>query len=54
MEIFSKLPRAPGSNLDVQSLYRPQGSTTGINALLGQWPGDKTDEEIEAYLKEIS
>jgi len=33
---------------------RSQGPTSGINATFGHWPGDETDEEIAADLKEVS
>lgn len=54
LAVWSEIPRASGSRLDMQSLRRPQTPTTGFNAILGQWPGDETDEEVEAYLEEIS
>jgi hypothetical protein len=40
--------------LDLQSLYRPQGPNSGINAIIGAWPGDETDEEIFRMLEEMS
>lgn len=40
--------------LDLKALHQPQGPTTGINAIIGKWPGDESDEEILAYLEELS
>ena len=31
----------------------PQDEHTGVNAIFGTWPGDETDEELLAALKEI-
>lgn len=36
------------------SLHVPQAPTTGINAIIGQWPGDESKEEIESMLDEKS
>ena len=33
---------------------RPQGPDSGLNAILGQWPGDETDDEIAAELEHLS
>ncbi|MEA2601035.1 MAG: hypothetical protein QOF89_2027 [Acidobacteriota bacterium] len=40
--------------LDRQSLHVPQGPDSGINALIGKWPGDESEEEILALLEEMS
>jgi len=39
---------------DRASLHKPQGPDSGINAVIGKWPGDETDEEINALLEELS
>jgi hypothetical protein len=31
-----------------------QTRQTGVNAIIGRWPGDETDEEIEAALERLS
>ncbi len=31
-----------------------QTSTTGINAIFGQWPGEETDAEIDELLEQLS
>jgi hypothetical protein len=40
--------------LDRASLHQPQGPDSGINAIIGRWPGDESDEEIIALLDELS
>ena len=32
----------------------PTDGTNGMHRLVGQWPGDETDEEIEAALERLS
>ena len=32
---------------------KKQGPRSGINALVGSWPGDETDEEFESLLEEL-
>ena len=40
--------------LDRRSLYQPQGPDSGINAIIGRWPGDESEEEILALLEDLS
>lgn len=40
--------------LDRRSLHVPQGPDSGINLLIGKWPGDESEEEILALLEELS
>ncbi len=40
--------------LDISALHQPQGPDSGINAIIGKWPGDESDEEILALLEELS
>ena len=37
--LLAKLPRIPGKG--------------GIDAIVGKWPGDETDEELQQILKEM-
>lgn len=50
--------RAPQSGIlkkfDRSVLHQPQGPDSGLNAIMGKWPGDETDEEILALLEEMS
>jgi len=40
--------------LDIEALHQPQGPDSGLNAVMGKWPGDESDEEILALLEEMS
>lgn len=41
--------------LDLNTLRQPQGPSSGINAIIGKWPGDEIDEEeVIALIEEIS
>jgi hypothetical protein len=33
---------------------KTQGPKSGINAVIGAWPGDETDEEVDRYLRDVS
>lgn len=33
---------------------KPQGPRTGVNAIMGRWPGTESEAEILAVLEEIS
>jgi len=50
--------RAPQSGIlkkfDRSVLHQPQGPDSGLNAVMGKWPGDETDEEILALLEKLS
>ncbi len=39
---------------DPNILHQPQGPDSGLNAVMGKWPGDESDEEILALLEEMS
>lgn len=52
--VFSQLPTPPHARFDVSSLRVPQGARSGMAAIMGQWPGDETDEEVMAALEQLS
>jgi len=54
LELWSDDVEPFEGELDRKALNRSQGPLTGINALIGQWPGEESDEEMEAILEEIS
>lgn len=39
---------------DRSVLHQPQDPDSGLNAVMGKWPGDETDEEILALLEKLS
>jgi hypothetical protein len=49
---FSKIP-APQANLGRRAVYSPAAGRGGIAAIFGKWPGDETDAEVDAALKEL-
>ena len=50
-EIFEEVPRSHPWDFVPPSV--PQDALTGVNAFIGTWPGDETDEELLAALKAI-
>lgn len=52
--MFSRLPVPANGRIDVEKLRRLQGPRSGMAALMGQWPGDETDAEVEAALELLS
>jgi hypothetical protein len=54
LALWSESPRPLFAPADPRELRRPQGPRSGINAVIGAWPGDETDEEIFALLEEMS
>ena len=52
--LFSTPPVASRSRLDANRLRKSQGTRSGMAAIMGRWPGDETEEEIEAALEHIS
>ncbi len=54
MSVWSRIPPARGQPVEIARLRQAQGPRSGLPAIIGRWPGDESDEEIEAWLKEIS
>lgn len=52
--IWSRIPTARAKRFDLSEVIREQRHKKGVRAILGQWPGDETDEEIEQALRELS
>ena len=51
--LFSTPPIAGNSRLDSNRLRRPQGTRSGMSAIMGRWPSDETEEEIAQALERI-
>jgi hypothetical protein len=51
---FSKMPTPSRRKLDVREIVREKSHKRGLAAIIGKWPGDETDEEIEVALQELS
>jgi hypothetical protein len=52
--LFSTPPVASKNRLDASRLRKPQGPRSGMAAIMGRWPGDETEEEIEQALERVS
>lgn len=52
--LFSAAPVASNSRLDPNRLRKPQGARSGVAAIMGRWPSDETEEEVQAALELIS
>jgi hypothetical protein len=51
---FSAIPKPVRKQFDLQDNVREQPCKMGIAAVIGKWPGEESDEEIEQALKELS
>ena len=52
--IWSRIPRPSEKTLDARKLHQRQGPRSGMNAVIGRWPGEETDDEICELLTELS
>lgn len=52
--LWSRVPHPRRRKLDLAQYRKPQGPTSGMSAILGRWPGDETDEEIQEALERLS
>jgi len=52
--VWSTPPRPLFPPLEAAETHQLQGPRSGAAAIFGAWPGDETDEEIEAALRELS
>ncbi len=51
---FAKVPKPNAQPFDPRRVLCEQGHKRGVAAIIGKWPGDETDEQINDWLKEIS
>jgi hypothetical protein len=51
---FSSIPAPARKRFDFKETAAAQGQATGIGPIIGKWPGDETDEQIEQALQELS
>ncbi|HEX8619644.1 MAG TPA: hypothetical protein VF911_18835 [Thermoanaerobaculia bacterium] len=52
--VWARVPAPLFRVADAPSLRQPQGLRSGVNAIIGRWPGDESEEELAAALKELS
>jgi hypothetical protein len=53
-QFFAKLPAPMRQKFDLRHVLHEQRQKRGVAAIMGQWPGDETDEKIEQALRELS
>lgn len=52
--LFEKLPQPLPIGLPVKSYLQKQSSSRSMQSVMGQWPGDESDEQILEALEEMS
>ena len=52
--VFTRLPLPGRSRLDSNRIRKTQGPRSGMAAIMGKWPGEETEEDIEAALEWLS
>lgn len=50
---FSKLPKPGPSRIDLRAAHQVQTASTGLSTVYDKWPGDETEEQLMAALKEL-
>jgi len=50
---FGKLPTPKRPRIDIRNLAKEQPGKRGVAAIIGQWPGNETLEEIERTMREM-
>lgn len=53
-KFFSAIPTPVRQQFDIRDVLREQPHKLGVAGIIGKWPGDETDEEIEQALRELS
>jgi hypothetical protein len=54
LEMFGTLPTSDTALLATSDFSKRQGAKRGVAGLLGSWPGDETDDQVERALEEVS
>ena len=52
--IWSEIPSSVERPLHAQELHKRQGPRSGVAAIIGRWPGDETNEQVDKALTEMS
>jgi hypothetical protein len=52
-QFFSAVPKPKRLRFDLRDVVREQQHKKGIAGIYGKWPGNESDEEIDAALREI-
>lgn len=51
---FKTIPEPSSNGVSIERAMRRQGRRRGVAGIIGRWPGDETDEQIEQALRELS
>lgn len=54
LSVWGAVPKPLAQQSDAAALRIPQGPRTGLNAILGRWPGDETDAMVGRALEDLS
>jgi len=52
--VWARVPAPLFRDLDSGVLRQAQGIRSGVNAIIGRWPGDESDHDIAVALRELS
>ncbi|MEL7500597.1 MAG: hypothetical protein AAFN77_23595 [Planctomycetota bacterium] len=52
--LWSRMPAPTKRKTDRTNIVQFQGPKSGLAAIIGKWPGDESDEDIDAALRQIS
>lgn len=52
--LWSRVPKPSTAKLDTSKLHKLQGPRSGMAAIIGKWPGEETDEQIQEALEKLS
>jgi hypothetical protein len=52
--LWSRMPQPTKRKIDRSEIVQFQGPKSGLAAIIGKWPGDESDEDIDAALEQIS
>lgn len=53
-DFFSVIPPHVSPSFDLDDVLHDQQHKPGLSAIIGQWPGNESDEEVAAALRELS
>ena len=48
---FAKVPRPNAQRYDSRRVLKEQSHKRGVAAIIGKWPGEETDEQIDVWLR---
>jgi len=52
--VWARVPAPLFRGMDAATMRQPQGLRSGVNAIIGRWPGEESDEQVAAALEALS